>query len=395
MNHKKTIICLLLMILGSMIFMPAGAHAQTSMLSEVELPLEAENALLMEGHNEQVLYAKNAEEPVHPASITKVMTLLLAGEALEEGAISLDDTVATSLRAYEMQTGSQMFLEHEQEVSVENLIKGIAIISANDACILLAEHIAGSEEMFVQKMNERAEELGLSNTHFTNSHGLHDSEQYMSPIDIAHLANYFIRTQPEISALQAEKEWTFNNIRQYNRNPLLGTFEGVDGIKTGYLPEAGWCLAASAERDGYRLIAVVMNSETETTRGVDAQVLLTHGYTNYDHFTYAFEGEEVSEAPVHRGTEETVPLLTTSNIDVVVPNNHEEHIEKEVHPHNDIEGPIEEGTSLATMEIYYVDDLLREIELIAGEDIERQGFFSYIFSSIGGFFSSIWQGIFG
>ncbi len=395
MNCKKAIICLLIMILGGMVFMPTGAYAQTSMLSEIELPLDAENALLMEGHNEQVLYAKNAEEPVQPASITKIMTLLLAGEALEKGNISLDDIIATSLRAYEMQTGSQMFLEHEQEVSVEDLIKGIAIISANDACILLAEHIAGSEEMFVQKMNERAEELGLSNTNFTNSHGLHDSEQYMSPLDIAHLANYFIRTQPEIFALHSEKEWTFNNIRQYNRNPLLGTFEGVDGIKTGYLPEAGWCLAATAERDGYRLIAVVMNSETETTRGVDAQVLLTHAFTNYDHFTYAFEGEEVSETTVHRGTEETVPLLTTSNIDVVVPNNHEEHIEKEVRPHSDIEAPIEKGEPLAIMEIYYGNDLIREVELVAGEDVERQGFFSYIFSSIGGFFSGIWQSIFG
>jgi len=377
---------------------PAVAHTQEAipMQQEIDLPIEAESAILVEAHNNQVLYNKNATEPMHPASLTKIMTLLLAGEALDEEAISWDDRVTVSLAAYEMDdTGSIMYLDHDDEVTVEELIKGIAIISANDGCVALAEHIAGSEERFVQLMNERAEELGLENTNFTNSHGLHDDNQYMSALDVARLASYFIRTQPEIAAYQAEREWTYSDIKQFNRNPLLRDYEGADGIKTGYLSAAGWCLAATAERDDFRLISVVLNSPTEEDRGIDSQSLLDFGFNNYELVNWAAEGEEIDSVPVIRGVEETVPVAPTEDVEVVIPGGQSEHITKNVIPREEIEAPIEEGEQLGLLNVYYDDELLLETHVAATQDLERQGFFAYLWSSITGFFSGIWQSIFG
>ncbi len=393
MLSKKIRIITIILIMAFFIAVPFSVYAQLPMQLDVELPIESETAVLLDAHNGQVLYEKDANKPMHPASLTKIMTLLLIGEAIDDELIRWDDTVTVSLNAYRMNIGSRMFLEHEQEVSVRDLVKGIAIISANDACVAMAEHIYGSEEAFAQRMNQRAEELGMTNTTFRNTHGLHDPEQLMSALDVAILANYFTETQPEIAAYQAEREWTFNEIRQYNRNPLLGRYEGASGIKTGYLSQAGWCLAGLAERNGFSLISVVLNAPDSPSRGNDSQVLLNHGFNRYDFYREANAGEEVKTAAVERGQTQTVPLVAVKNIDVVIPKDQERFIEKELVLEDKIVAPVEEGDILGTLKVFYGDDLLLETTLAAGEDVERQGFFAYIGSSIKGFFTDTWQRI--
>lgn len=393
---KPKVILLIMVIMALIIAIPVSTRAEVPMKLDVDLPLTSEGAVLMEAHNSQVLYEKNAETPLHPASLTKIMTLLLVGEAIDQELIHWDDQVKVSLNAYKMNIGSRMFLEHNQEVSVRDLVKGIAIISANDACVAIAEHIYGSEQMFVQNMNRRAAELGLKNTSYVNSHGLHDPGQYMSAMDVARLSSYFIRTQPEITKYQAEKEWTFNDIKQYNRNPLLGKYEGTDGIKTGFLDEAGWCLVASAKRNGFRLISVVMKSPSAASRGSDSEVLLQHGFNRYELIKKAAAGETVESVKVARGKERTVPLVPTEDIDIVIPRGQDRFIKEElIVEQNKIKAPLKKGDELGRLKIFYNQDLLLEKKLVAGKDIERQGFFAYIGSSIKGFFVGIWQSIFG
>ncbi|NLZ28945.1 MAG: D-alanyl-D-alanine carboxypeptidase [Firmicutes bacterium] len=390
----KLKIAVLLMIL--FLALPVSTRAEVTMKLDVDLPLAAEAAVLMEAHNNQVLYDKNAEARMHPASLTKIMTLLLVGEALDQELIHWDDQVKVSLDAYRMNIGSRMFLEHEQIVSVEDLVKGIAIISANDACVAIAEYIHGSEQAFVQNMNKRASELGLKNTSFANSHGLHDPDQYMSAMDVARLAAYFIRTQQKIAGFQAEKEWTFNDIRQFNRNPLLGKYEGVDGIKTGFLNEAGWCLAATARRDGLRLISVVLKSPDAATRKADSEVLLQHGFNRYELIKIAAAGEMMESIKVSRGKEKTAPVVPAGDIDVVIPRGQERFIKEEsTVGQKKIKAPLKKGDELGHLKVYYDQNLLLHKKLVAGKDIERQGFLASIGSSIKEFFVSIWQRIFG
>lgn len=388
----KMAVLLMIMFLA----LPLSTWAEVTMKLDVDLPLAAEAAVLMEAHNNQVLYDRNAETRMHPASLTKIMTLLLVGEALDQELIHWDDQVKVSLNAYRMNIGSRMFLEHEQLVSVEDLVKGIAIISANDACVAIAEYIHGSEQAFVQNMNKRAAELGLKNTSFVNSHGLHDPGQYMSAMDVACLAAFFIRTQQKIARFQAEKEWTFNNIRQFNRNPLLGKYEGVDGIKTGFLNEAGWCLAATAKRDDLRLISVVMKSPDAATRKTDSEVLLQHGFNRYESIKIAAAGETMESIKVSRGKEKTVPVVPAEDIDVVIPRGQERFIkEKLTMEQKKVKAPLKKGDELGHLKVFYDQDLLLDKKLVAGKDIERQGFFAHIGSSIKGFFVGIWQRIFG
>ncbi len=377
--RRKVVVCLVVFLL--LAFLQSSSFAQLPMKSEAELPIVSEAAVLMEVHNGTVLYEKNAGKPLHPASIAKIMTLLLVGEAIDEGIINWDDTVTVSLNAYRMNIGSRMFLEHNQRVTVADLVKGIAIISGNDACVAIAEHIAGSEENFVKQMNRRADELGMIGSNFVNSHGLHDPKQTMSALDIAVLSAFFLNTQPEIAAFQSEKEWTFNDIRQYNRNPLLDRYEGASGIKTGYIAEAGWCLAATAERNGLRLISVIMKSPDSATRASDSQLLLNHGFSRYILDKRAFDNTQITSVPVVRGDINELGLYPLSDIDIVLPKDQEIYLEEEISLEEKIVAPLEKGTILGKITFSYDNEELFSVELAAGEDVERLGFFAYIWRS--------------
>ncbi|NLA26034.1 MAG: D-alanyl-D-alanine carboxypeptidase, partial [Firmicutes bacterium] len=288
---------------------------------------------------------------------------------------------------------SQMFLNIGQQVSFKDLLKGIAIVSANDACIAVAEHLNGSVEAFVERMNRRAEELGLENSHFVNPHGLDDPDHYMSALDVAHLAAFFIRTQPEAAAFQSEKEFTFNEIRQFNLNPLLGNYPGADGIKTGSTPGAGYCLAATSKQQGMRLISVILNTDDETQRQEDSEMLLNYGFRNFE-LKVLYEKEEVvARFPVKRGQKRDVALVAASPVQVVVPRGDNSYtIEEELDLPDKIAAPVRKDEVIGSLHLKSPGgEIIAEVELMAQEDLKRLGFIPNLLRQTGDFFAGLWQ----
>ncbi len=239
----------------------------------------AKSAVLMEASTGTILFEKDADVALPPASITKLMTLLLAYDAVKSGAASWDDNVNISRKAYEME-GTRMFLEYGTKVPFKEIVAGVSVVSANDGCIAIAEHISGSEEAFVRLMNSKAAELEMKNTKFVNSHGLPADGHVMSARDIAVLSHHLIKVYPEILEMESLTEFTFNNIKQENRNPLLYNYSGADGLKTGHTNEAGFCLAGTAKKGKMRLISVILNT-VDAAQRVDASTkLLDYGFDN-------------------------------------------------------------------------------------------------------------------
>ncbi len=358
----------------------------------VELELNAGSAVLIDAENGTLLYEKNASLPQAPASLTKLMTLLLAMEDLKSGLVDWNSTVTISEKAWKT-GGSQMFLNIGQEVTFKDLLKGISIISANDACIAVAEHLSGSVEVFVQRMNRRAAELGLENSHFVNPHGLDDPDHYMSALDVAHLAAFFIRTQPEAAAFQSEKEFTFNEIRQFNLNPLLGNYPGADGIKTGSTPGAGYCLAATSKQQGMRLISVILNTDDETQRQEDSEMLLNYGFRNFE-LKVLYEKEEVvARFPVKRGQKRDVALVAASPVQVVVPRGDNSYtIEEELDLPDKIAAPVRKDEVIGSLHLKSPGgEIIAEVELMAQEDLKRLGFIPNLLRQTGDFFAGLWQ----
>lgn len=352
------------------------------------LDLEAQAAALVEAESSQILYCKECEQPLPPASITKNMSLLLVFEAIEEGKTGWEETVIVSQKAWET-GGSRMFLEIGQEVSVRDLVKGIAIISANDACVAIAEHLYGSEAAFVRRMNERAGELGLDNTNFQNSSGLPHPDHYMSATDIARLSRHIVQHYPEALDFFSQQEFTFNGIKQYNRNPLLGRYPGADGLKTGHTQEAGYCLAATAVQDDMRLIAVVLNSPDETARQQDIETLLNYGFRHYELVTLHRADESVASVSIARGTSPEIPVVSEKNIRAVVPAGREDELEEVVVLDGQVTAPVEQGEPVGKLIVKLDGKEIAETTLLAGETVKRANFLVLIFreaaSSIAGF----------
>ena len=293
----------------------------TNGYGRVEYSVNATAGVLFEYNTGQFLVQQNADEPIAPASFTKVMTLFVAQEALEKGVIALDDLVTVSAKAWKT-GGSQMFIEVNTRVSVSDLIKGIAVVSGNDACVALAEHISGKEEVFVEQMNQVAQRLKLEHTVFKDSHGLSKEGQQTTAKDMAVLAYHYIKEYPQALEFHSLTEYTYNNITQPNRNRLLRTGEGVDGLKTGYLESSGYHLLATAERDGRRLIAVIMGAETWAERENEALKLLNYGFRNFEIKDICRAGQTIASIPVKRGKDDTVDAVaehdlavTTSKLD--------------------------------------------------------------------------------
>lgn len=370
----------------------AGMFTSPVYSSEPEIELKAETAVLIEAETGTVLYAKAADKPMAPASLTKIMTLLLAMEELERGRVEWDTPITASQRAWET-GGSTMFLNIGQSAAFRQMIQGIAIVSANDACVAVAEHLLGSEAAFVQQMNRRAAELGLKNTNFTNTHGLHHPDQYMSALDAAKLAAYFIKTQPEAAAYQSEREFTFNEIRQFNRNPLLGAFPGADGVKTGNTPEAGMLLVASSMQEGMRLVSVVMNTASDQERKEDSEVLLSYGFRNYELVTLHETGAIAAFAAVNRGRIRELPLAARQPVAAVAPRGDENHAFTErLILSNPVEAPVEAGELIGNLQMIGPDGrVASETELFAAEAVERLGFFRHLLRLAGDFLAGLWR----
>lgn len=346
----------------------------------------AGSAILTEASTGEILYEKNSDVPLPPASITKVMTLLIAFEAIEQGLVDWNDDVSISEKAWRME-GSKMFLQVGDKVKLGDIITGISVVSANDGCVALAEHLYGSENAFVNVMNQRAKELGMTNSTFKNSSGLPSEGHVMSAKDIAILSRFIIENYPEILELESQREFTYNNIRQFNRNPLLGVFEGADGLKTGWTEEAGYCLVGTAKQDDIRMISVVLNTKSEQERFETSQELLTYGFRNFKKADFVEAGEIIETLNVKNGTKETVSLVANDSISLVIPVSREKDIEIITSFDDEtVKAPVKKGEVLGKVEVVLDDKVLASSDLSASEDVSRLGFFKILIRNIINFF---------
>ena len=316
--------------------------------------VEARAYLLEDYHSGRVLAEKNADKRMEPASLTKMMTAYVVEQELRQGNISLDDKVRISEKAWRM-PGSRMFIEVGSQVTVGDLLKGVIIQSGNDASVALAEHVAGSEEAFVSLMNSYAKALGMTGTHYVNATGLPHKDHYTTARDLAILARAIIRDLPEHYSLYSEKEFTYNGIRQFNRNKLLWQDPTVDGIKTGHTESAGYCLVASAQRGDMRLISVVLGTKSENKRASESQKLLTYGFRFFETHKLYSAGEPLTEVRIWKGAKEKLTLGLAEDLWVTVPRGHYDDLKAEMRLPPQIIAPVEKGQVIGVANVYLGD----------------------------------------
>jgi D-alanyl-D-alanine carboxypeptidase (penicillin-binding protein 5/6) len=346
----------------------------------VETP--AREAILMDYDTGHVLFAKNAEQRMPPASMTKIMTTYLVFERLKEGRLSLDDTFVVSRKAWR-KGGSKMFVEVGNEVTVEDLLQGVIVQSGNDASIVLAEGIAGTTEAFAKLMTKKAQELGMDETTFKNSTGWPHPEHRTSADDLAILSRALIQNFPTYYEYFAEREFTWNDIRQFNRNPLLGRNMGVDGIKTGHTQNAGYGLTASAERKDRRLILVVNGLESAEQRADESARLLEWGFREFDNYTLFEGGETVEQASVWLGQADQVPLVVENPLTLTMKRDNKTAMTVKVTYEGPIPAPIESGERLATLHVRVPGGGTdRTVPLVAGASVPQLGPIGRIVSGV-------------
>jgi D-alanyl-D-alanine carboxypeptidase (penicillin-binding protein 5/6) len=333
---------------------------------------EAKQAILVEWETNAVLLERAADELMPPSSMSKMMTAYLVFEGLRDGRLSLDDTLPVSKAAWKM-GGSKMFVEVDTEVGVEDLLRGIIVQSGNDACLVVAEGLAGSDEAFAQEMTRRGREMGLADTVFTNSTGWPDPEHLTTARDLALLARRTIEDFPDYYHYYAETTFTFNGIRQGNRNPLLYKNMGADGLKTGHTKAAGYGLTASVERGGRRLILVLNGLPSARTRSVEARRLVEWGFREFDNYPLFKAGETVAEAEVWLGDKAEVPLVAESDVVVTVPRKSRRNMRVSVSYDGPIPTPIEKGAVIAKLVVSAEGIEPIEVPLAAGGDVKRLG----------------------
>jgi len=336
--------------------------------------LGADSYILMDFNSAAVLAEHNADARVEPASITKLMTSYVVFKELTAGHISLDEPVTVSEKAWRTE-GSRMFIEPSMTPTVEQLIKGMVIQSGNDASVALAEHVAGTEEAFADLMNHYAEALGLTGSHFQNATGWPGDEHYMTARDIAKLSAAVIREFPEFYTWYSEKEYTFNNIRQHNRNTLLWRDPAIDGLKTGHTEAAGYCLAASAMRDGMRLISVVMGSSSESARASESQSLLNYGFRFFETVQLYKARTELAKGRVWKGTTHEVGLGLAEPLFVTIPRGRYEELDAQVELQPQLSAPLAADEVVGSVTVRLGDDLVASRDLITLNAVEPAGFF--------------------
>jgi len=343
---------------------------QTQKTTQGGLQCDAQSGVLMDALSGQVLFEKNPDLRIPPASFGKVLTLYLAYDAIRAGQLKMDDMVTVSEKAWRAQ-GSKMFIKVGERVKVEELLKGIAISSGNDACIALAEHMTGSEETFVSKMNEKASLIGMKNSQFKNSHGMPAEGQYTTATDMVILARRYIQDHPESLAFHSTTEYEYNKIRQYNRNTLLLKNIGVDGLKTGHVEEAGFHLLATAKRNGQRMIAVVMGCDRMRKRAQEAQALLEYGFKNFSTVEAVKKGASFGPVKVKRGKESKIALVSAEEGWVTVPKGKENLISVNPELPKLVEAPIQKNQVLAKVLIQNEGKVLRQVNLIAPVEVQK------------------------
>lgn len=338
--------------------------------------LQATGYLLIDATNGEVLVEQNADQPLPPASLTKMMTAYIAEREIAEGRISFDDKVPVSIKAWKT-GGSRMFIREGTEVRLEDLLRGIVIQSGNDASVAVAEYIAGSEDVFADVMNQTAVSLGMTNTQFKNSTGLPQEGHYTTAKDLGILAARTIADFPETYAIYKEKNFTYNGIKQANRNSLLFRDPSVDGLKTGHTEEAGYCLVASAERDGFRLISVVMGTASEKAREQETTKLLQYGFRYFSGQTVFAAGQPLPESArrVWFGESEMVELAPTEPLYVTLPLGRESAIQATLDAPDTLDAPLEAGAIVGNVKIMLGERILAESPVAVAEAVPEGGFF--------------------
>jgi D-alanyl-D-alanine carboxypeptidase (penicillin-binding protein 5/6) len=334
--------------------------------------LGAKSYFLMDYDSGEVLAEKNGDTSVEPASITKMMTAYIIYRELENGRISMDDEVLISEKAWRME-GSRMFIEVGKRVGVRDLLKGMIIQSGNDATVALAEHVAGTEAAFVDMMNAQARALGMNQTYYLNVTGWPAEGHTSTARDIATLAQALIRDFPEYYKLYSEKEFTYNNIKQYNRNKLLWRDETVDGVKTGHTESAGYCLVSSAKRTGMRLIAVVLGTESEKAREQDSKALLNYGFRFFETKKLYSEGQKLTDVRAWYGEPEQVGLGPVEDIYITVPRGQYDQLKAEIEVEQSVEAPVEKGAELGEVIVSLDGDIRLKRPLVSLDSVAEGG----------------------
>ncbi|HHO59413.1 MAG TPA: D-alanyl-D-alanine carboxypeptidase [Thiotrichales bacterium] len=351
-------------------FVFAGSFARAAVPVPAPPDVAAKNYILVDYASGNVLAEKGADEPIEPASITKLMTAYVVYHELAAGRLSEDDQVTISEKAWRM-GGSRMYLEVGSTVSVRELLKGLIIQSGNDASVALAEHIAGTEDAFVSLMNQYAAALRMDSTHFVNCTGWPDKAHLSTARDIATLSRAIIREFPEHYKLYAEKEYTYNNIKQYNRNKLLWSDATVDGLKTGHTESAGYCLVASAKRADTRLISVVLGTKSKKARASVSQALLNYGFRFYEtHLLYS-AGETLARPRIWKGELENVAVGLPQDLYITIPRGAYKELNASMDIDKTIEAPVQKGDELGEVKIRLNGELLDSTPLIALQSVEK------------------------
>ena len=340
----------------------------------------AKGAVLMDASTGQVLFQQDSHEELPPASVTKVMTMLLVMEAVEEGKITLDDEVTISERAASM-GGSQMYMEAGEKHSVAELMEGVAMASANDGCVALAEYVAGSEEIFVERMNQKAEELGMRDSHFVNTNGLPVADHYSSAYDIALMSQklyefeethaWFTTWQSTITVGLPGKEKEFGLT---NTNKLIKQYDGCNGIKTGFTSEAGYCLSASATRGETHLIAVALGCETSAIRNAEVAKMLDYGFANYETAVIAEKGETIEKIMIEKGTPEEIEAITAEKATALVAKGEKDSVTSKAVIFDQVPLPLKAGEKIGELILYQGEEEIERYPLVTAEAVEKADF---------------------
>ena len=357
--------------------------------AKANLNVKARTAILQDFYSGEIIYEKEADISIYPASMTKIMTSIIAFDLIKSGDLSLDEKFIISEKAWRLSTSgySSMFIMVGDNVSVENLLKGIIIASGNDACVALAEGIAGTEEEFAILMTGKAREIGMENTNFANSSGINNPENYSTVRDILLMSNYLIKNHPNFYKMFSEKEFTWERtggdpIKQGNRNPLLYKNLGADGIKTGYLAVEKYSLASSINRNGRRLIAVGSGFNTKSARSKESSKLLTYGLTNYDLVKISNTNESLHKVDVWLGKENSVNVYTNQDIYKTIKKAKKKLLKVSVKYEGPIEAPIKKDEKVAILKVFYDDELVGEYDLLASKEVKKVNFVSRLLKSL-------------
>lgn len=371
-----------LFLFFSLLFINFQVSAESPELSTPSVPtIDAAAYILQDYHTGKVLAENNADAKLAPASLTKIMTVYVVFTELSNGHLHLEDMVTISEKAWKT-SGSRMFIELGNQVKVEDLLKGVIIQSGNDASVALAEHVGGNEETFAEMMNQHAIRLGMANSHFKNSDGLPVEDHYTTARDLAILTTALIKEFPDYYRWFSQKEFTFNKITQQNRNKLLSRDESVDGVKTGFTDDAGYCLVASALREDMRLISVVMGAKSANARANENQTLLNYGFRFYESHRLYQGKTALNEARVWKGTSKTISLGLAEDIYVTIPRRQYKDLKAVINVDKKITAPVADAAKLGSVKVTLKDEVVINKDLVALKAVDQGNIFQRLSDSV-------------